>query len=165
MDRFEQPSETSITISAKRAAQILASYGGNPARWPAAERSGVLAALNKFPDLAQARQSAIEIDLLLSASPSHSLSPDLADRIFTAAINEPPMGGWRKWLDQWDQMASAPFGLAQTIATLFLATTLGLVAGIFLPAGYNDVVAEEFSQLAFDPAYQTQVFEDKGASE
>ncbi len=146
-------------VSRKRATQVIKAYGADPARWPDAERRGVLSALNDFPDLAAAQQSAAALDRLLDLSPSHTPPKDLAARIATAAVRQPPVAGWRRWLAALSPISSPPMGVMQPVAALLVAVTLGVVAGAFVPVTNNDAVAEEFLLLAFGPAYQMQALE------
>lgn len=146
-------------VSRKRAAHILEAYGSEPARWPDAERGGVLSALNEFPDLAAARRSAADLDQLLDAAPSHAPAKDLAARIANAAARQIPNAGWRRWLAALAPNSNPPIGLMQPAAALLVAVTLGVVAGAFVAGTDNDAVAEEFLLLAFGPAYQMQALE------
>jgi len=164
MAEFDQTSEPPSHVSAKRAARILEAYGADPARWPAAERAGTLAALNKFPELANARQSATDMDQFLGGAPDYTPSADLARRISAAAIHEAAKPGWRIWLSGLIPVSGTPMGLMQPMATLFIAVTLGLMAGAFIPDSDNDAMAEEFMLLAFGPAYQMQMFEEAGGA-
>lgn len=50
-----------------RAAEILAAYGGDPARWPDDERAMVVAALAASPELSAARMAAVALDGDLAA--------------------------------------------------------------------------------------------------
>ena len=165
MAKFDQSSEPPSPVSAKRAARILESYGADPARWPAAERSGTLAALNNFPELANARQSATDLDQFLRGAPDFTPSADLARRILAAALHEPKTPAWRTWLSDLIPASTIPMGLMQSVATLFVAVTMGIMAGAFIPGSDNDAMAEEFLLLAFGPAYQMQTFEDAGGAE
>ena len=165
MAKFDQSSQPPSPVSAKRAARILEAYGADPARWPAAERSGTLAALNKFPELADARQSATDMDQILGGAPDYTPSADLARRISAAALHEPKTPAWRTWLSGLIPASATPMGLMQSVATLFVAVTLGVMAGAFIPGSDKDAMAEEFMLLAFGPAYQMQTFEEVGGAE
>lgn len=165
MAEIDQTSETLILVSAKRAARILEIYGADPARWPQAERSGTLAALNEFPDLAQARRAATDLDQRLDAAPGYVPSGDLSRRISAAALHDPQPAGWRGWLAKLNPVAATPIGIIQPVATLFVAVTLGILAGAIVPGSDNDALAEEFLLLAFGPVYQIQAFEDAGGAE
>jgi hypothetical protein len=165
MAKFDQSSEPLLDVSAKRAAQILEAYGADPTRWPFSERAGTLAALNKFPALANSRQSATDIDHFLGGVPLYTPSADLARRISAAALHEPKTPAWRSWLFDLIPASATPMSVMQPMATLFVAVTLGIMAGAFIPGSDNDAMAEEFMLLAFGPAYQMQTFEDAGGAE
>ena len=165
MAKLDQSSEPPSQVSAKRAARIIEAYGADPARWPVAERAGTLAALNKFPELANARQSAVGMDEFLGGAPEYTPSADLARRISAAAVHEAAKPRWRAWLAGLIPVSGTPMGLMQPVATLFVAVTLGLMAGAFIPGSDNDAMAEEFMLLAFGPAYQMQTFEEAGGAE
>ncbi len=97
MVEIDQTSEPLILVSPERAARILEIYGADPARWPRPERAGTLAALNEFPELAQARQAATDIDKVLDTAPGYTPSADLARRVSAAARHDPPLKSWRAW--------------------------------------------------------------------
>ena len=170
MVEIDQTSEPLILVSPERAARILEIYGADPARWPGPERAGTLAALNEFPELAQARQAATDIDKVLDTAPGYTPSADLARRVSAAARHDPPLKSWRAWagahgLADLAPKSATPKGIMQPAATLFVAAALGIMAGAFVPGSDNDAVAEEFLLLAFGPAYQMQAFEEAEAAE
>ena len=165
MAEIDQTAEPLILVSPERAARILEIYGADPVRWPGPERPGTLAALNEFPELAQARQAAKDIDKVLDTAPGYTPSADLARRVSAAARHDPPLKSWRAWLADLAPKSATPKGIMQPAATLFVAAALGIMAGAFVPGSDNDAVAEEFLLLAFGPAYQMQAFEEAVAAE
>ena len=165
MAEFDQKSEPLILVSPKRAARILEVYGADPARWPGPERAGNLAVLNEIPELAEARQAATDIDQVLDTAPGYTPPAGLARRISAAAVHDPAPKSWRAWLAKMAPESATPIRITQPVATLFVAVTLGIMAGAFVPGSDNDAVAEEFLLLAFGPAYQMQAFEEAEAAE
>lgn len=56
-----------MTVSPNRAAEIIAAYGADPARWPEAERKDCLALVDRLPSLAYDRRIAAALDVGLIA--------------------------------------------------------------------------------------------------
>ena len=54
-------------MNVERAAEIIAAYGGDPARWPADERAAVLQLVDNDTALARARSSALVFDTELTS--------------------------------------------------------------------------------------------------
>ncbi|WP_022661488.1 hypothetical protein [Paucidesulfovibrio longus] len=71
-------------MTRNRLARILEAYGGNPSRWPEAERAAALALLESLPDAQQLREQALRLDLLLDASPETEPSPELRTAVLSA---------------------------------------------------------------------------------
>lgn len=107
-----------------RLRELLASYGGDAARWPASERAAALALLEARPDLAAERRQAAALDLLLQQAERPAASGALIARLIEAAPR-----ARRRWLaDLW------PFGPAwQPAMGLALALLLGFASGPMLP--------------------------------
>jgi hypothetical protein len=122
-----------------RLAEVLAAYGADPARWPAAERDGLMALAEREPDLlAEAR----EIDQVLARAGAAVVPAGAAARLLARAgqqrrpatvtpfdrtsVKAPPS------IWSWGAAAAlaASFGLG-----IFLGTT-----NITLPFGDNGVV-------------------------
>ncbi|MBV8970912.1 MAG: hypothetical protein JO290_01335, partial [Sphingomonadaceae bacterium] len=51
----------------ERAAEIIAAYGGDPARWPDGERATALAVIAASPDLRAQHAAAVALDADLAA--------------------------------------------------------------------------------------------------
>lgn len=122
----------------KRFRQLLAAYGAEPGRWPAAEREAALALVAADPALRALLDDERPLDRLLDAHDPAS-SPDLAAAEISLPRRLPPqrrgLGAWLggRWL--WPE-----------VATLATAALIGLVIGWQGPADDGAVAA------ASDPA-------------
>ena len=90
-------------MNAERFEHLAAAYGGDPRRWPQAERAQALAFL--AADKAAAERilfEARQIDAALDASPQPQVSQALRDAILAGAPSEQPerepLFDWRRWL-------------------------------------------------------------------
>jgi hypothetical protein len=70
-----------------RLAEVLAAYGADPARWPAAERDRLLALVEKEPGLVA---DAIEIDRVLARAASPKVPAGAAARLMARAGQKRP---------------------------------------------------------------------------
>lgn len=79
---------TKTTVTPKRVREIIAAYGAEPARWPAAERTAALAILRDDAELSALLQDAQRLDAALDsfAPPLPTVNAgDVAGRIMAAA--------------------------------------------------------------------------------
>lgn len=150
--------------SQERLKQVLASYGADPARWPADERASLENAFHRtapedLPELAEAR----EIDAVLSAVPEVSVPDAALARILETASEYPKAEivqfGERKAarksvFDTFRLRDALPLGAALAASLL-----LGVFAGLDEQVGSFAVVASletvsaglEDSLWSFDP--------------
>ena len=83
---------TKTTVTPKRVREIIAAYGADPARWPAAERTAALAILRDDAELSALLQDARRLDAALDsfAPPLPTVNAaDVAGRIMAAARQTP----------------------------------------------------------------------------
>jgi hypothetical protein len=80
-----QTPNTAMTL--ERLAQLLDAYGGEPARWPEAERQGALQLIAADPEAAALHRAALELDGALDL---HVL-PEVADARLRARVLEIPI--------------------------------------------------------------------------
>ncbi len=110
-----------------RVRTLLAAYGADPERWPAAERAAARQLLPTEPDLAAEYADARAFDSLLDALPSPA--PSRALRVALKDIPNRAAAGWAgrlAWL--W------PFGAPwRPAAGLVAAAVLGVLVGIVTP--------------------------------
>src|SRR5690606_40615752 len=78
-------STTVHPIDLERLATLLDAYGGDPQRWPEAERDAALALIAASADARRLHDEARRLDALLDALPAATPSPDLEERIVAAA--------------------------------------------------------------------------------
>lgn len=109
-------------MTPERFEALAEAYGGDPTRWPAAERDGALAWMAERPNEAQAvLERAAELDDWLAAAPAPRASGELAARITAAA---PQRRVWRNvgwWL---------PAGMGAGLAA---ACAAGVLVGLQIP--------------------------------
>src|SRR5258705_10096092 len=72
---------------------IFDAYGGDPLRWPDAERDAALALLARSADARRLHEEALRLDEALDLLPAAAVSPGLEDRIVAAALLD---GGSRR---------------------------------------------------------------------
>lgn len=70
----------------ERFAQIVDAYGGEPERWPSAERDAALALLEREPRARALQASALQLDARLGEVFSPELSPQLRARVLEVPI-------------------------------------------------------------------------------
>lgn len=139
-------------MTPSRAAEIIAAYGADAARWPAAERSATLAALEADPALRADCAAAERLDLLLgdwAMAPIAPGNPREAARSALAAARPPARAGVPRWL--------GVGALAATVAAaVFLApSTIETSEPAPQPAA---IAAATPRTVAHDPAADAQVF-------
>lgn len=130
-----------------RALAILAAYGADPDRWPAAERDMVLALVAAQPAVAARRAEEALLDRLVDAVPAHAAVPSIKARILAAAERDSRPAA-RKLREFTGWLAALwPFGPPwQPASALAAAALLGLVVGATLQGGYSD---DDYALLSF----------------
>src|SRR5262249_23155819 len=73
-----------------RLAEVLAAYGADPARWPAAERDGLIAHVENTPHLPGLLAGAREIDQILASARAPSVPAGAAARLLAQAGQRKP---------------------------------------------------------------------------
>ncbi|MCR9072990.1 MAG: hypothetical protein NXI18_14840 [Alphaproteobacteria bacterium] len=111
-------------ITRDRVLNLIHAYGGDPARWPGAEREAAVARLSGDPELARAADEARALDLALDALPMPHPSPTL--RVRLKDIPESGSG----LLD----LVAGWIGLWRPAAGLATAAALGVLIGIADPS-------------------------------
>lgn len=83
----------------ERLKQIIDAYGGNPQRWPLAERQTAQALLDISPTARQWQQEALQLDTLLDHI-AEALPPARLKNHILASIASQEMDIWQ-WFAQW----------------------------------------------------------------
>jgi hypothetical protein len=73
-----------------RLAEVLAAYGADPARWPAAERDRLMALIESSPHLQALLADARQIDQVLSAAKTSAVPAGAAARLLARARQQKP---------------------------------------------------------------------------
>jgi hypothetical protein len=129
--------EDAMDAMRTRLADVLAAYGADPARWPAAERDRLMAQLDIAPDLQTLLSEAREVDQVLTGAGAPEVPAGAAARLLARAVRQKPsatvipLGRARArprpsvW--SWGAAAAlaASFGLGIFLGTTNLATSLG----------------------------------------
>lgn len=107
-----------MNTNSDRLKEVLATYGADPAHWPAGERAALLANLTGAP--AQAAE-ATEIDLVLGQAAMLTVPAHLAARITSAAggstpaaivrVPAPGKASWSSWISAAALAASLALGI------------------------------------------------------
>ncbi|MBM3491172.1 MAG: hypothetical protein FJX68_12120 [Alphaproteobacteria bacterium] len=117
-------------MTPERLRQIVAAHGGQPARWPVAEREAGLALARQLPEANAWLEAAGRLDSLLDDWPVRPAEPALRARILTAIAERPADVPFWSWLvSQWP----APLRAA-TMSGFAAAAVLGLLLGLGEPA-------------------------------
>ena len=112
-----------LPMTKDRVLALVDAYGGDPARWPAAEREAAVALLSGDRDLARAADEARRLDVTLDTLPMPRPNPSLR-----VALKEIPerRGSLFELIAGW-------FGVWQPAAGLAAAAVLGIAIGAFNP--------------------------------
>ncbi len=120
-----------------RLAEVLAAYGADPARWPAAERDRLMAHLDVAPDLQALLTEAREIDRVLAEARAPEVPTGAAARLVARAGQQnasatviplsPARARPRPSIWSWGAAAAlaASFGLGMFLGTTNLAPSFG----------------------------------------
>lgn len=116
-----------------RAAEIIAAYGGDPARWPDAERAAALAVVAADPVLAMAQRAANELDRDLAAWARTPVTVSDAAARAAAAIR--PVRAIGRWF------AGGGIAAAAVAAAVVLSLPGTTPVAIVAPTTVSDVQA------------------------
>lgn len=83
---------TNDDAALERLRDILGAYGGDPERWPDAERAPALELLSRSADARSLRDDALRLDAALDLLPAAEPSAGLEERILAAARRTPQDG-------------------------------------------------------------------------
>lgn len=136
-----------------RLRNLIAAYGGNPARWPLAERPAAEAFLARSPEARAALADAEPLDTLLDAVPALSPSPALR----AAVLADMPRMARASRIGWWDGARSllAEFAGLPAVRPLLIASLmLGLFAGGYLGTESDSDSGSDLLELAvYDGSY------------
>lgn len=114
---------TQSNITKARVLALVEAYGGDPARWPDAEREAAVALLSGDRDLARAAEEAHHLDMMLDALPVPQPNPTLR-----VALKDIPERG-----NPLLALIAGWVGLWRPAAGLAAAAVLGIVIGAANP--------------------------------
>lgn len=144
---------TASILDEDRAEAIINAYGGDPARWPDAERAAVESLLMQSPRLQQLRAQAVSLDDCLEG---HVVAPRLDTGSVLAAVDalgsqrerpQPKSAAVERWLDWLLPASPALFWRTGLVAALPL--TIGIWLGSATATDTGDWSASE--QYVFAP--------------
>lgn len=95
----------------ERAAEIVAAYGGDAARWPDDERAGALAIVAADPALAAARHEAAAVDAMLRDWAQAPVAAGDSFTVAAAAMRHRSVATVRRWMAGGGVAAALGFGL------------------------------------------------------
>ncbi|MGE0116647.1 MAG: hypothetical protein AB7S71_20395 [Dongiaceae bacterium] len=132
---------TTETMTSERLEAIVAVYGADPARWPAAERDAAASLLARSDAARALTAHAAALDAALDAVPSLSPTPALRAAVLAAAPQARPPSLLTRLRESWRAMRDE-FGNVPAMGSLFAASlVLGVIAGGILagsPAAESD---------------------------
>ncbi|MGF1462049.1 MAG: hypothetical protein ACFB2Z_02585 [Maricaulaceae bacterium] len=142
------------SLSAERALAIIEAYGGDPKRWPAAERSQLNALLAHNAQLAAAVDAARQLDGWLDRASVTAPSDALRERVAAQAPRapRPSVPGWVELPDWLRQPAGA------IAACLTLGLAIGLGGGV-VAFDENAFAGEALLAASLDPPFDWVGFE------
>jgi hypothetical protein len=127
----------SLAMTRERLQELAAAYGGDPARWPAAERDVALRLLEACPDAEALLREARDLDMRLALPEPAAPTPALRAALLRSAP-EPRVLGWR---EAWSWRLALP--------ALALSLTLGIGLGFAVaPVAQADDGDEDVLALA-----------------
>jgi hypothetical protein len=129
-------------MNLERFADLIAAYGTDPRRWPAAERRAAETLLAASAAAQQLVRDAAEFDGLLAAMPLPVIEPsiDLHNRIMAQAMAQPKPPGWRSQIAEAFGLLFPAGRMMPQLAALTLALAIGVGAGFanILPVDTQD---------------------------
>jgi hypothetical protein len=137
-----------VGMTRERLAQILATYGSHPNRWPANERQAAVALLATHEQAQQVLAQEAELDAILAVAPTVEPSHRLRERILRAAPSAPTA-----WSDRLDRWASGlwPMGRSyQPLGALAAAAALGIAVGLVLPSQDTDADSSDLGDGTYE---------------
>jgi anti-sigma factor RsiW len=137
-------------MNLERFAELVAAYGTDPGRWPAAERRAVGSLLAASTEAQQLVREAEAFDALLAAPlPAIEPSAALRSRIMAQAMPQPKQPGWRIQIAEAFGLLFPSGRMVPQLAALTLALAIGIGAGFtnILPVDTqdNDLVTLQLS--------------------
>jgi len=129
-----------------RLVQVLASYGGDPGRWPAGDRERLAALLERSPEARGLQREAAALDRLLDGQPRAGAPPEIRAAILAAAP-APRRRGIGSWLRPLVVDLVTPVGLRPAGAILALSLLCGIAVGGLLPAQPEQAAGDSQSNL------------------
>ncbi|HBK54958.1 MAG TPA: hypothetical protein DDZ76_01520, partial [Xanthomonadales bacterium] len=100
---MSRDSTTEHAMSLARLRELLDAWGGDPTRWPAAERAGAEALCRVEPEAERLRRRALDLDARLLTLPEpEAPAVWLSERILARLDTRPSL--WR-WLGGWPLLA------------------------------------------------------------
>lgn len=140
-------------MTLERLRDLIAAYGGNPTRWPLAERPAAEALLARSPEARAALADAGPLDTLLDAVPALPPSPALRAAVL-ADMPRMVRSGRIGWWDSIHEMLIEFRGLPAMRPMLIASLLLGLFAGGYLSEDTATESSTDLVQLAvYDDAY------------
>ena len=137
-------------MNSERVLAIIAAYGADSRRWPAAERMAALTLMAQVPDLAAALAEARALDDALSAVEVAAAASGALKARILAAVQSKRQSPWVR-LAQFLGMPNARSSQAalQPLGVLCAASILGLMVGsTTLDSGHDVSVSAETVEIA-----------------
>lgn len=132
---------TTETMAIERLEAIVAAYGADPARWPAAEREAAASLLARSEAARALTEHAAALDAALDTVPPLSPTPALRAAVLAAAPRHAPSSFLARLREGW-RAARDEFGNVPAMGSLLAASlVLGVLAGGILagtPAAESD---------------------------
>lgn len=139
--------DTRITL--QRLADICAAYGGDPRRWPPAERAAAEALCAGSAEARALLTEAADLDRTLAALPALNVTPQLRARVLAAIPQSLTRATAREVL-------ADLFGWRPALPALAFALLCGIAVGLWLPAGADTDTEDEFA-VALATAFQDEL--------
>jgi anti-sigma-K factor RskA len=136
---------TADPMTLERFRAIVAAYGANPARWPAAERRACESLVAVSVEAQALVGEALRLDAVLDALPAARPTPAIRAAILAAAHAAPPPSRLR---EAWREIFGDLGGWRTAGAALAASLLLGIVSGGLLSEGLAPESSPSLLQLA-----------------
>lgn len=133
-------------MSLQRLAAICAAYGGDPRRWPAAERAAAQALAASSSEARSLIAQAAALDQALDAEPARPVPPALRARVLAAMPRGRERLTAREFFIEF-------FSWRPALPALALALVCGIAVGLWIPAAPQ---AEDEFDVALASAFQEE---------
>jgi hypothetical protein len=120
---------TTETMAIERLEAIVAAYGADPARWPAAERDAAVSLLSRSEAARALIEHAAALDAALDAVPPLPPAPALRTTVLAAAPRPAPPSPFARLRDGWRALGGAFGNVPATGSLLAASLVLGVLAG------------------------------------